>query len=90
MQKSLYLVLFVAFFTSRCTTLEFEKPIPFKAVSIDECPTTLVGQFVEQKEDAQPPLLQEILSFESPKPHQWLIYAYRQFDAEDFKSWKVF
>ena len=90
MQKSLYFVLFLAFFTSRCTTLEFEKPIPFKAVSIDKCPEMLIGQFMEQKEDVQPQLLQEILSFESPKPNQWFIYEYKQFDDKDLKDFTTF
>ena len=90
MQKSLYFVLFLAFFTSRCTTLEFEKPIPFKAVSIDKCPEMLVGQFMEQKENAEPQLLQEILSFESPKPHQWLVYEYKQFNDKDLKNFPTF
>ncbi len=90
MQKSLYFVLFFAVFTSRCTTLEFEKPIPFKAVSIDKCPEMLVGQFMEQKENAEPKLLQEVISFESPKPHQWFIYVYKQLADEDLKNFSSF
>ena len=90
MQKSLYLVLFVAFFTSRCTTLEFEKPIPFKAVSIDKCPEMLVGQFMEQKENAEPQLLHEIVSFESLKPQELLIFNAKEFNSEDVKNFPTY
>ncbi len=90
MQKSLYLVLFVALLTSRCTTLVFEKPIPDKATSVDKCPPTLVGQFVEQKSDSAPHLLQEVITFESPLAHQWFVYDYKQFADADLTNFPTF
>ncbi len=88
MQKSLYFVLFVALLTSRCTTLVFEKPLPFKAATVDKCPTILVGQFVEEK--ATPHLQQEIISFETITPNQLSVYQYKQFADEDLKNFPTF
>ncbi len=90
MQKSLYLVLFVALLTSRCTTLVFEKPIPYKAAAVDKCPPTLVGQFLDEKSEEKPHLLQEVVVFESPMPHQLFVYEYRQFATEDLKNFPNF
>ena len=89
MQKSMCLVLFVALFTSSCTTIVFEKPIPLKATVIDKCPTTLVGQFVEE-ESTKPHLLREVISFESPNTNQLSVYQYKQFDTEDLKNFPTF
>lgn len=90
MQKSLYLVLFVALLTSRCTTIVFEKPIPYKATAVDKCPTLLVGQFLDEKSTDKPHLMQEVIVFESPMPHQLFVYEYRQFAAEDLKNFPNF
>jgi hypothetical protein len=90
MQKSLFLVLFVAFLTSRCSMVVFEKPIPAKATLIDKCPTSLVGQFVEQKSDSTPHLLQEVIAFESPLTHQWFVYEYSQIEQSDLKNYPNF
>ncbi len=90
MQKSLFLVLFVAFISSHCTMIVFEKPIPSQATMIDKCPDELLGQFVEDNKDTLPHLLQEVLSFESPKPNQWLIYGYGQFSSDDLKNFPAY
>ncbi len=90
MQKSLYLVLFVALLTSRCTTIVFEKPIPAKATLINKCPTSFVGQFVEEKSDETPHLLQEVISFESPLGHQWFVYEYKQIAEAELKDFPTF
>lgn len=90
MQKSLFLVLFVALLTSRCTTVVFEKPIPFKAAAVDKCPTSLVGQFMDEKSEDKPHLLQEVIVFESPMSHQLFVYEYRQFATEDLKNFPNF
>ena len=83
MQKSLLFVLFSVILISSCTTIEFEKPIPYKATSVNKCPTALIGEFVEQDADAKPHLLQEIITFESPKPHQLFISEYKFFTPQD-------